>query len=316
MSILNPHPQRLHGPTLLHELVQPPSQATALYHKDGERNCSFSYRELHQAADALASRISRSHQSSADSQRPFVVPVLIAQSPQLYISLLAVLKAGGAFCPLHLDAPPQRIKYIFDDVEGTVALTTRSLSSKIPPEVGTHIICVDEDDDHTIDDQTQVPYRVPASEDLSYIMYTSGSTGTPKGVGISHSAVTQALLSHDEIVPSFARFLQFAAPTFDVSIFEIFFPLFRGSTVVSVCRQQMLDDLPAVLCDARVDACELTPTVAASLLRSRERAPNLKLLLTIGEMLNERVTREFGGDLDNKSVLWAMYGPTEATIHW
>ncbi|OTA03002.1 hypothetical protein A9Z42_0034380 [Trichoderma parareesei] len=77
----------------------------------------------------------------------------------------------------------------------------------------------------------------------------------------------------------------------------------------------MLNDLPGVISKMEVDACELTPTVAASLLRKRENAPTLRLLLTIGEMLNEAVVREFGENEERKSLLWAMYGPTEATIH-
>ena len=147
-------------------------------------------------------------------------------------------------------------------------------------------------------------------------MYTSGSTGTPKGVGISHGAATQSLLAHDMHIPQFSRFLQFAAPTFDVSVFEIFFPFFRGATLICCDREQMLDDLPGVIGKLEVDACELTPTVAGSLLRKRENAPGLKLLLTIGEMLSQPVINEFGGSEDASSMLWAMYGPTEATIHW
>ena len=159
----------------------------------------------------------------------------------------------------------------------------------------------------------------PSSRDpskLAYVMYTSGSTGTPKGVGISHRAATQSLLSHDRHIPLFRRFLQFAAPTFDVSVFEIFFPFFRGATLVCCNREEMLDDLPGILRELQVDACELTPSVAGSLLRKRENAPGLKLLLTIGEMLSEPVIKEFGGTPERLSILWAMYGPTEASIHW
>jgi non-ribosomal peptide synthetase component F len=147
-------------------------------------------------------------------------------------------------------------------------------------------------------------------------MYTSGSTGTPKGVAIPHLAATQALLAHDGNIPAFTRFLQFASPTFDVSVFEIFFPLFRGCTLISARRQDMLDELTHVMRQMRVDACELTPTVAGSLLRTRDAVPSLKLLLTIGEMLSGPVVREFGGNERRESILWAMYGPTEATIHW
>ena len=92
--------------------------------------------------------------------------------------------------------------------------------------------------------------------------------------------------------------------------------LSRGSTLVSCPRMHMLSDLPGVIQRMEVDACELTPSVAGSLLKKRSNAPNLRLLLTIGEMLTEPVINEFGGDSAQPSLLWGMYGPTEATIHW
>ncbi|KAM6532880.1 non-ribosomal peptide synthetase nps2 [Fusarium falciforme] len=312
LSILNPRASRLPGPNLLHQLVKPPSQQTALDYMGNNRRHSYTYSQLHDAANALARRITR---ASGSQNGQLVVPVLIHQSPLLYISLLAILKAGGAFCPLNIDAPPERLKFILGDVAATVVLVSKELASGIPQDVSATIITVNGDADITEASQVDLQHRIPQPEDLAYLMYTSGSTGTPKGVGISHDAATQALLAHDRHIPSFSRFLQFAAPTFDVSVFEIFFPLFRGVTLVTVRRVEMLNDLPAVLRRMDVDACELTPTVAGSLLRKRENAPNLKVLLTIGEMLNAPVVEEFGGDDGKPSMLWAMYGPTEATIH-
>ena len=327
LSILNQRASRLPGPSLLHQLVQPASSVTALDYMGNNKRYSLSYQQLHDAADALAIRISRARtRAQGDREGQLVVPVLVHQSPQLYISLLAILKAGGAFCPLHIDAPPERVKFILQDVSANVLLASAELVFSLPQDISPAIIVVDEyvnNPGTTIQhesnsDLAQVPrkHRSPVPDDLAYVMYTSGSTGTPKGVGISHEAATQALLAHDRHIPQFARFLQFAAPTFDVSVFEIFFPLFRGSVLVTVRRVEMLNDLPAVLRTMDVDACELTPTVAGSLLRRRENAPKLKLLLTIGEMLNAPVVEEFGGDEASPSLLWAMYGPTEATIHW
>ncbi|KAL2444536.1 Nonribosomal peptide synthase sidC [Exophiala dermatitidis] len=137
----------------------------------------------------------------------------------------------------------------------------------------------------------------------------------PKGVMVSHLSVTQSLLAHDEHIPHFKRFLQFASPTFDVSIFEVFFPFFRGATLVGCDRERMLSDLPATIQLLDADAAELTPTVAGTLLRRRDAAPCLKILLTIGEMLTPHVVSEFGGSVSNPSMLYAMYGPTEAAIH-
>jgi amino acid adenylation domain-containing protein len=77
----------------------------------------------------------------------------------------------------------------------------------------------------------------------------------------------------------------------------------------------MLDDLPGTIDNLDVDAAELTPTVVTNLLSGRSSVPGLRLLLTIGEMLTQPVIDEYGGDATRNSILWAMYGPTEAAIH-
>ncbi|KAJ3493844.1 hypothetical protein NLG97_g4473 [Lecanicillium saksenae] len=311
LSVLNPWPQSVSKPALLHDLVRPASEDIALEHLSRGDTIKFSYKSLHEAADALASQITLLCDSV---QGQLIVPVLLPQSPDLYITLLAILKAGGAFCPLNLDAPTERVQFILKDVGAKVVITSPDLSSNIPADAGVAILHAT-DSYEFVGQNHQVATRKLTPESYAYVMYTSGSTGTPKGVSISHSAATQALLAHDAHIPSFSRFFQFAAPTFDVSVFEIFFPLVRGRTLISARRQETLDDLPSVLRHMNVDACELTPTVAASLLRKRENAPKLKLLMTIGEMLNPLVVKEFGGSKERDSILWAMYGPTEATIH-
>lgn len=312
LSLLNPRPDKVPGPSLLHHLVKASCELPALEYLDKRKRTTYTYKDLHDDADVLAAQITYAREK--DSRDQFIVPVLLHQSPQLYISLLAILKAGGAFCPLNIDTPQERVRFILQDVSASVVVVSRELVSLIPRDTSLKILVVD--DMQIAPTRSSMKHRVATPEDLAYVMYTSGSTGTPKGVAISHSAATQALLSHDRHVPAFSRFLQFAAPTFDVSVFEIFFPFFRGSTLICASRRDMLDDLPQVLREMNVDACELTPTVAGSLLRARKNAPSLKLLLTIGEMLSMPVVQEFGGDDLRPSLLWAMYGPTEATIHW
>ncbi|KAH6640132.1 hypothetical protein F5144DRAFT_598845 [Chaetomium tenue] len=314
LSIVNHPPARLPGPSLLHRLVQGPSQdgqtAIDFLASNGTRS-SLSYGELHHASEALAVRLS-ALVGPLDSSKPLVIPVLLPQSLDLYIALLAILKAGGAFCPMNLDVPLERAKFILEDVSAKVVITTLELASKLPD--GDQVVLI-MNGDTSVEPPAVATHRQPTPADLAYVMYTSGSTGTPKGVGISHDAATQSLLAHDRHIPQFTRFLQFAAPTFDVSVFEIFFPLYRGKTLVSCARSALLNELPGVIRDMDVDACELTPSVAASLLRKRENAPGLRLLLTIGEMLTQPVVEEFGGDQERPSMLWGMYGPTEASIH-
>ncbi|KAI6778555.1 non-ribosomal peptide synthetase [Emericellopsis cladophorae] len=309
LSIINPQPAKLPGPALLHELVAGPSSSPALDHLRGSVRTSFTYDELHAVSDTIAVKLSS---VVRNRDAPFVVPILMRQSPILYASLLGILKAGAAFCPLNLDAPPERVSFILQDVSAAVVLVEEDLAARMPEGVEADIMAI-----QWKSDKPAISENSPkvATTDLAYVMYTSGSTGTPKGVGLSHGAATQALFAHERHIPLFKRFLQFAAPTFDVSVFEIFFPLARGRTLVSVERGQLLDDLAAAIRETNVDACELTPTVAGSLLRSRDAVPELKLLLTIGEMLTEPVIHEFGGREGRESILWAMYGPTEATIH-
>ncbi|KAI0453023.1 putative non-ribosomal peptide synthetase [Xylaria acuta] len=328
VSILNAKPKRLPGPCFLHELVSQASNdglsAAIDFLPESGRRISLSYAELHAASLALASGIScilRSAQfpttSTSAARGPLIIPILSPQSPQLYVAILATLKAGGAFCPLNADAPLDRVRFILQDVKAQIVLVSRELASKIPTDDKTYkVIFIDDvlDRPETKGDDL-ASHHEPKPEDLAYVMYTSGSTGTPKGVAVSHLAATQSILAHERHIPSFSRFLQFAAPTFDVSIFEIFFPLFRGATLVGCNRAEMLTDLVGVLTRMEVDACELTPSVAGSLLKQRSRAPSLQLLLTIGEMLTEPVIREFGGKEDKMSILWGMYGPTEAAIH-
>ncbi|KAH8200625.1 hypothetical protein TruAng_005222 [Truncatella angustata] len=326
LSMLNATPTKLPGPELLHDLVGVTANhnrpAIDFLGEDGKR-LTIPYHDFETLSDRLADRISQAILAlpARHAEHQLIIPLMIPQCPDLYITLYAILKSGAAFCPINLDAPTERIKFILKDINADLILTNTALVQRISAAgLEAKLICVDQEDftsTSIVEDAEHhgVWKRQAMAHDLAYVMYTSGSTGTPKGVGISHGAAVQSLLAHDKHMPPFARFLQFAAPTFDVSVFEIFFPLFKGKTLVCCDRTDLLSDLPGIICKMDVDACELTPSVAGSLLRSRTLAPCLQLVLTIGEMLTEPVVHEFGGNAQTPSILWGMYGPTEAAIH-
>ncbi|OAG07938.1 uncharacterized protein CC84DRAFT_1173526 [Paraphaeosphaeria sporulosa] len=315
LSVLHRHPESLPGPEYLHQLVRPSSATDAPaidFLEDGGQRRKLTYEELHTASDGLAQRI-RLHLARLENASE-VVPILLPQSPELYIALLAILKSGRAFCPIGLDAPPERVAFILKDVSADILITKSTLREHLPSSSNTQALLIDRDDQaHTSGTASETRHQRQSR--LAYVLYTSGSTGLPKAVSVSHRAVTQSLLAHDRHIPPFTRFLQFAAPTFDVSIFEIFFPFYRGVTLSGCARTQMLNDLPATIASLRVDAAELTPTAVSNLLRGRKSVPGLKLLLTIGEMLTRDVIDEYGGTDSRPSILWGMYGPTEAAIH-
>ncbi|KAJ5660247.1 hypothetical protein N7507_006698 [Penicillium longicatenatum] len=319
MSIANPSPCTLPGPQLLHKLAlggsddsSSANHAIEFLAADGNIRC-LSYHALDRLSSKLAVEIAHAAASRSDGSRRMVVPVLLPQSLELYISWLAILKAGGAFCPLNTDAPPERIEFILQDVAASVVVTNGALVARVPQNASVAVLNTDGIE---ADKTNLAPPVVEVSpSDLAYVMYTSGSTGRPKGVGISHLAATQSLLAHNDLIPSFNRFLQFASPTFDVSVFEVFFPFMRGVTLIGSERENMLLDISHVMTVMQVDAAELTPTVAGELLRTRSAAPSLKVLLTIGEMLTKHVVEEFGQSESSDGILHGMYGPTEAAIH-
>lgn len=322
LSIVNLNRQTLPGPQLLHDLIATgPKEEIILdfLRSDGTRH-QQTYEGFHRITELLAQDI-RARLPTIPLGR-CIIPVIIPQCPELYIAWVAVLKAGAGFCPISHDVPPERLKFIVKDVEASFVLTT-SKTLGHAQNILSDVQCMPvsfQELKARLDSQLEshlsskvLPCADPSGP--AYVMYTSGSTGLPKGVMVSHQSVSQSLLAHDDHIPPFKRFLQFASPTFDVSIFEVFFPFFRGATLVGCDRERMLSDLPATIRLLNADAAELTPTVAGTLLKSRDAAPCLKTLLTIGEMLSPQVIREFGGDSTRRSMLYAMYGPTEAAIH-
>ncbi|OKL60449.1 hypothetical protein UA08_04403 [Talaromyces atroroseus] len=316
LSIANHHPHVLPGPQFLHQLAFSHGlrDLPALDFLDHDESVqSLSFHELDCLSTQMAKRITHTLGPPRPKLTGRIIPVLLAQSVELYIAWLAILKAGAAFCPLSTDAPEDRIRFILKDVSADMVVTHSTFKKKIASATNVSLLFMDSPELEPSPNIWQEPVLFP--EDLAYVMYTSGSTGRPKGVAISHRAATQSLLAHDGLIPSFRRFIQFASPTFDVSVFEVFFPWFRGATLVGSERSNMLLELPKIISEMQVDAAELTPTVAGELLRSRKSVPSLKVLLTIGEMLTKRVVEEFGSSQTQDGILHGMYGPTEAAIH-
>jgi amino acid adenylation domain-containing protein len=320
LSILNDPPRTLDGPQLLHRLIAWDNKRDlcAIDFSGRNHRQQYSYHDLRSCVARLTTQILKSLAATKKSSNQWsqvIIPLLIPQCPGLYIAQLAILMSGAAFCPINLDAPEERIKFVIGDVTADIIVTTFELHHAVSWEGGPKVILVDEFPETP---NTQSFYQMPADpspESLAYVMYTSGSSGTPKGVAVSHLAVSQSLLAHEKHIPPFKRFLQFAAPSFDVSVFEIFFPLVRGCTLVGCDRTRLLNNLPGTIVDLNIDAAELTPTVVGSLLQKRANAPCLKLLLTIGEMLTWPIVREFGASDSQDVMLYGMYGPTEAAIH-
>lgn len=183
LSILNHGRKSLPGPGHLHGLINGSrTAATAIdfWTASGEIR-SISYEALDDLTTALAERIVEALKAAGTHHGDVIIPVLVPQSPELYISWIAILKAGAAFCPVAIDSPDERISFILQDVDARLVLTTarhEKWLAEIAP--GTRILNISQSSLYSAsgrappkgqDDNRKM---VPQAESLAYIMYTSG----------------------------------------------------------------------------------------------------------------------------------------------
>ncbi|MFO2464012.1 non-ribosomal peptide synthetase [Pseudomonas sp. 15FMM2] len=205
------------------QLNRQSSERTALIWQDG----TLTFAQLHTQANRLA------HYLRDKGVGPDVCVAIAAErSPQLLIGLLAILKAGGAYVPLDPDYPRERLAYMLRDSGVQLLLTQSSLLEQLPVADG---VCMIAMDSLKLDNwPAQAPGLHLDGDNLAYVIYTSGSTGQPKGVGITHAALAERLqwmqatyqLDETDVL------MQKAPISFDVSVWECFWPLIIGCRLV------------------------------------------------------------------------------------
>ncbi len=268
---------------------------------------SLTYSELNLRIDTLAA-----HLMSLGVNRGVRVGVLMKRSLEIMESLLAVLKAGGTYIPIHHSYPEQRVKFILDDADVHVLITNVDLNSWGAMEA--HIINLN-GEKLWAEDPPSIPDSDVRSADLAYIIYTSGSTGQPKGVMVPHSAFTNFLwsmksepgLSDEDILIAVTAF------SFDIAALELFLPLTVGATAIIASEamttnpyllRQGIDDHQATIMQA-------TPATWQMLVESDWSGSSAMKALSGGDVLTRKLANKI---LERVGSLWNMYGPTEATI--
>nr|AQM37584.1 nonribosomal peptide synthetase [Myxococcus virescens] len=291
-------------PELFERQAQKTPDAVALEHHGESRT----YRQLNEAADALADRL------GAWGVAPGVrVAICLDRSLSAQVALLAVLKAGGAYVPLDPTYPPERLRYMLEDAKPRVLLTETKYSGLLPSQGLTQVLL----------DAPEVPAAKTARprlepHHLAYVLYTSGSTGKPKGVAMPHRALVNLIEWQTEHARPL-RTLQFAPLNFDVSFQETFATWCSGGTLVLIDEgtRRDPDALAEFLAAARVQRLFLPAValhhLAQAALRTEDRLPALAEVITAGDQLRitdpiRRWFQEGGKRLHNH------YGPTETHV--
>jgi amino acid adenylation domain-containing protein len=294
------------GPELLHERIEAQAARTpsaeAVRFEDG----SLSYAELDLRANGLAF-----HLRKLGVGPDVLVGVCMERSLELVVSLLAVLKAGGAYVPLDPGYPAERLAYMLEDSGTPVLLTQARLAGLLPFVAQTVLV-----------DETEwagEPSNVEVDPDgLAYMIYTSGSTGRPKGAMNTHRAIVNRLLWMQEAYGLGAgdRVLQKTPFSFDVSVWEFFWPLMTGACLV-VARPEGHRDgayLVDLIRRERVTTLHFVPSMLRAFLEQPgvEECTSIRRVVCSGEALPHELQERFFSR--SSAELHNLYGPTEAAV--
>ncbi|QHW08377.1 non-ribosomal peptide synthase/polyketide synthase [Pseudomonas putida] len=295
-----------------HVILQP--QAPALTFAD----CTLSYAELNAEANRLAQYL-RGQGVGPD----VLVGIAAERSVEMVVGLLAILKAGGAYVPLDPEYPQDRLAYMFEDSGITLLLTQSHLRDGLPIPAGLAVLDLDR-----AEAWSALEAHNPAvelhPENLAYVIYTSGSTGKPKGAGNRHIALHNRLAWMQEAYSLTANdsVLQKTPFSFDVSVWEFFWPLMEGARLVMALPGDHRDParLAELITREQISTLHFVPSMLQAFVADENaaRCTSLQRIICSGEALPVELQRQTLALLP-QSGLYNLYGPTEAAIdvtHW
>jgi amino acid adenylation domain-containing protein len=292
--------------------AQPEASAVTF---DGE---SLSYGELNARANRLADCLRERGVGPGE-----IVGIHLDRSFSLIVAILAVLKAGGAYLPLDLACPDDRLNFMLEDSGARVLLTEAGLASRFQPHVG-QIVCLDLEVNRLAKFPAENRSVVSQPDAPAYIIYTSGSTGLPKGVSITHLNLARLFTATEGLFDFGPRdvWTLFHSSAFDFSVWEIFGALLHGGrlVIVSYMVSRSAAAFRELLARERVTVLNQTPSAFRQLVRADETAPKLppalRYVIFGGEAMEPQILRPWFdryGDREPQCV--NMYGITETTVH-
>jgi amino acid adenylation domain-containing protein len=272
----------------------------------------LTYAELNGRANQLAHYL-RNHGVAPDAP----VGVCLERSLDLVVALVGILKAGGAYVPLDPEYPAERLAHMLEDARVSMLISQPELASSLPKHSATTLLLDEQRAAIAQFDDSNLP-AVATPANLAYIIFTSGSTGRPKGVMNEHHGICNRLLWMQEEygLTSDDRVLQKTPFSFDVSVWEFFWPLISGAQLVLAAPGGHRDTgyLARLIASAGITTLHFVPPMLQVFLQDPHAATcaSIRRVICSGEALpyelQERFFGTFAADLHN------LYGPTEAAV--
>jgi len=271
----------------------------------------LSYGELNRQANQLAHGLRRLGVGPET-----LVGIAAERSVEMVIGLLGILKAGGAYVPLDPAYPAERLNYMLQNANLHFLLTQKHLQEQVKMHRGRLLLL--EHDAWAGEPETNPENRGLSGDNLAYVIYTSGSTGQPKGVMNTHGGILNRLLWMQQAYGLTAddRVVQKTPFSFDVSVWEFFWPLMVGARLVMARPGGHQDSgyLVDLIREQEITTVHFVPSMLQIWLEEKgvERCDRLQRVLCSGEALNWELQQRFFAHLGCE--LHNLYGPTEAAV--
>lgn len=249
------------------------------------------------------------------------VGLYVERSLNLLVGVVGVLYAGGAYVPLDPGYPKERLSFLIEDSSVSFILTDTTLYTQLQQSVATtnsQIICLDSDLSNPVQpESSSIPVAL-RNDNLAYIIYTSGSTGRPKGAMNTHQAIVNRLMWMQEtyeLTPN-DRILQKTPYSFDVSVWELFWPLITGASLVIAEPGGHQDPLYLgnLVQQEQITVLHFVPSMLHAFLETAEpnRLDRVRHVICSGEALPLSLQNDFF--TYTRAMLHNLYGPTEAAV--
>jgi len=282
-------------------------EATAL--RSEGRNVSYGL--LNGAANRLARDL-----MTMGVRRGSVVGIALPRSPELVLSVLATLKAGAAYLPIDPEWPERRVEAALVEARACVLVASSSLQPRVPANIERLVLAEERAWSSPL---AQNPSGALCAADLAYVIATSGSTGAPKAAMNTHGALTNRLCWQQLEIPiePLDRVLYKTPATFDVSVWELLWPLQQGATMV-IARPEghrEADYLAELVRREAVTVAHFVPSMLEAFVEMLRLAPvdSLRVVIASGEVLAAPLIARFH-ELTTSARLYNLYGPSEAGI--
>ena len=273
---------------------------------------SLSYSELNKKSNQLASYL-----IELGLEPGQIVGLCLERSIELIVSIYGIIKAGGAYTPLDPDYPQQRLNFILDDAKAAFIITENDFKERFDKK-SYQVICTNEFDLLLHNKNHENISAKRSKDDPCYVIYTSGSTGQPKGVIIPHAGIINRLQWMQEQYPIGGedKLLQKTPYSFDVSVWEFFWPLMTGASLVIIEPGGHKDPvyIKNIIDKENITTVHFVPSMLSIFLNQIEprQCSSIKRVFCSGEALSKQLENDFFEYFN--AELHNLYGPTEASI--